>query len=100
MKKIFAFLISALVITACTNPFDDTSIWDKLNEHENKINDIENDVNTGIPGEVASNKIYYTTADGKKMFPYSAEPAAFGATLVSNIYENGIGILTFDDDII
>ena len=108
MKKIFAFLISALVINACTDPFDDTSIWDKLNEHEKKINDIENDVNgsddtnnnTGIPGEAVSNKIYYTTADGKKLFPANTEPAVFGAILVSNIYENGIGILTFDDDII
>lgn len=45
------------------------------------------------------NKIYYTTSDGKKLFPYNTEPAAFGAFLVSNTYEEGQGVLTFDDTI-
>ena len=45
------------------------------------------------------NKIYYTTSDGKKLFPYTTEPAAFGAILVSNTYEDGQGVLTFDDTI-
>ena len=45
------------------------------------------------------NKIYYTTFDGKKLFPYTTEPAAFGAILVSNTYEDGQGVLTFDDTI-
>ena len=105
MKNIFAFLIPMLIIASCTDPFDDSKIWDKLNEHENKINDIENggDGNTNngtdISGEIATNKIYYTTSDGKKLFPSNTEPATFGAILVSNIYENGTGVLTFDDDI-
>ncbi len=43
------------------------------------------------------NKIYYTTSDGKKLFPYTTEPATFGAILVSNTYEEGQGVLTFDD---
>ncbi|MBQ8367203.1 MAG: leucine-rich repeat protein [Alistipes sp.] len=46
-----------------------------------------------------NNKIYYTTSDGKKLFPYTTEPAAFGAILVSNTYEEGQGVLTFDDSI-
>ena len=46
-----------------------------------------------------NNKIYYTTSDGKKLFPYTTEPAAFGAILVSNTYEDGQGVLTFDDTI-
>ena len=46
-----------------------------------------------------NNKIYYTTSDGKKLFPYNTEPAAFGAILVSNTYEDGHGVLTFDDTI-
>ena len=45
------------------------------------------------------NKIYYTTNDGKKLFPQSTEPARFGAFLISNTYENGQGVLTFDDTI-
>ena len=45
------------------------------------------------------NKIYYTTSDGKKLFPNNTEPAAFGAILVSNTYEEGQGVLTFDDTI-
>ncbi|MBQ5670608.1 MAG: leucine-rich repeat protein [Tidjanibacter sp.] len=43
------------------------------------------------------NKIYYTTSDGKKLFPYTTEPAAFGAILISNTYKDGQGILVFDD---
>ena len=45
------------------------------------------------------NKIYYTTSDGKKLLPYNTKPAAFGAILVSNTYEEGQGVLTFDDTI-
>ena len=78
-----------------------SSIWDRLTELENKINEIENNMggSAGTPNETTNNKIYYTTSDGKKLFPNNIEPAAFGAILVSNIYENGVGVLTFDDDI-
>ena len=98
MKKIFALFVSVFVIVACTDPFDATSIWDKLNELENKIDGTDGG-SAGTPNETANNKIYYTTSDGKKLFPNNTEPAAFGAILVSNIYENGVGVLTFDDDI-
>ena len=49
--------------------------------------------------EAANCKIYYTTSDGKKLFPNTTEPAIFGAILVSNNYEDGQGVLTFDDTI-
>ena len=45
------------------------------------------------------NKIYYTTTDGKKLFPYNSGGATFGAILISNTYDNGQGVLTFDDTI-
>ena len=45
------------------------------------------------------NKIYYTTSNGKKLFPSNIEPTAFGAILVSNTYEDGQGVLIFDDTI-
>ena len=88
MRKILAFLISMLVIVSCADPYDDSLIWSKLNELEN-----------GSANSGETNKIYYTASDGKKLFPNNTEPAAFGAILVSNIYENGVGVLTFDDDI-
>ena len=55
--------------------------------------------NGGGDAVAESNKIYYTTTDGKKLFPNRTEPSAFGAILQSNIYENGVGVLTFDDAI-
>ena len=82
MRKIFVFLISMLVIASCTDPFED-------NEN-NGVGSGETN-NSG-----ATNKIYYTTSDGRKLF---FNTSAFGAILVSNIYENGLGVLTFDDDI-
>ena len=94
MRKILALFVSMLLIASCTDPFDASSIWDKLNELENKI-----DGSADIPNEMSNNKIYYTTVDGEKMFPSNTEPSVFGAIIISNIYENGVGILTFDDDI-
>ena len=88
MKKIFAFLISMLAIASCTDPYDDSLIWAKLNELEN-----------GSVSTIGTNKICYTTSNGKKLFPTNTEPAAFGAILVSNTYVDGVGVLTFDDEI-
>ena len=94
MKKIFALFVSVLVIVACTDPFDATSIWDKLNELENKIND------TNTPEvECENNEIHYVTSDGKPLIPKKLGIATFGANLVSNNIENGIGTLVFDKDI-
>ncbi len=39
-------------------------------------------------------KIYYTSTDGKIVEPYDA--TVFGANIVSNTYENGQGVITFD----
>ena len=61
MKNIFAFLIPMLIIASCTDPFDDSKIWDKLNEHENKINDIENggDGNTNNGTDISGDAFAY-----------------------------------------
>lgn len=45
----------------------------------------------------ASNEILYQTVDGNILAP--TEPYGFGAKLISNTYENGVGRLTFDGDI-
>lgn len=80
MRKFFAFLISTLVIAACTPP------------------DFDEDLNSGV-SDVPKNMIYYTTADGEILEPNKKDQATFGATLISNIYEDGKGILTFDNDV-
>ncbi|MEE0235599.1 MAG: leucine-rich repeat protein [Bacteroidales bacterium] len=45
----------------------------------------------------ANNEIWYTSTDGTVIKPSSS--AKFGANLISNEYQNGIGIMTFDSDI-
>ena len=42
--------------------------------------------------------ITYTSTDGNVVTPYNAE--AFGANIVSNTYENGVGTITFDGPVI
>lgn len=43
------------------------------------------------------NKIIYTTSDGVAVTPMATD--VFGATIVSNTYENGKGVITFDGDV-
>ena len=45
----------------------------------------------------AKNEIYYTTKNGEKLFPNDDSAKIFGAILISNIYKDGYGVLTFDD---
>ena len=76
MRKILALFVSVLLVASCTDPFDKDSI----------------DV---LPSRV----IYYTSSDGDRPFPESTEPSTFGAVLLSNTYENGVGTLVFDGDV-
>ena len=48
--------------------------------------------------EIPDNQIWYTTTDEKKVI-IDCVPSDFGAILISNKYENGQGILTFDDKV-
>ena len=45
----------------------------------------------------ANNEIWYTSSNGRVVTPNNAE--AFGANVLSNVYENGMGIITFDGDV-
>ena len=81
MRKIFAFFVSMLVIASCTDPFDKGST-DNLGENV-------------LPNRI----IYYTSSDGERLFPKSTEPSTFGAVLLTNTYNNGIGALVFDGDV-
>ena len=76
MRKILALFVSLLLVAQCTDPFDKDSI----------------DV---FPSRV----IYYTSSDGDRLFPESTELSTFGAVLLSNTYENGVGTLVFDGDV-
>ena len=51
------------------------------------------EVETNIP----NNQIWYTSTDGNIVTPNKTN--VFGATIKSNIYENGKGVITFDGDI-
>ena len=43
------------------------------------------------------NEIWYTSSDGAVVEPIYAD--VFGANIVSNTYENGKGVITFDDNV-
>ena len=47
--------------------------------------------------KIAANKIYYTSSNGEIVRPN--KPNAFGVNIVSNTYENGQGVITFDGKI-
>ena len=46
---------------------------------------------------IPNNQIWYTSSDGNVVTPYKSN--VFGAQIVSNTYENGKGIITFNDDV-
>ncbi len=47
---------------------------------------------------IADNIIYYTSDNGKIIEPYNA--GDFGAEIISNTYDNGLGAIVFDKDVI
>ena len=47
--------------------------------------------------EVPNNEIWYTSSDGNIITPYATD--VFGANIISNTYEDGIGIIRFDGDV-
>ena len=51
----------------------------------------------GKPAEPASNEIWYTSTDGNIVEPYDS--SVFGVNIVSNTYENGKGVITFDGEV-
>lgn len=43
---------------------------------------------------ISDNQIWYTTEQGNTVTPYKTD--AFGVNIISNVYKNGKGIITFD----
>ena len=73
MKKLLFLLATvAAIFTACEGGLDN---------EENGVS-------------VKSNWILYTSSDGSIIIPSNS--GAFGANIVSNTYENGQGVITFD----
>ncbi len=50
-----------------------------------------------IEEKPANNEIWYTSTDENIVTPYATD--VFGANIVSNTYENGQGVITFDGDV-
>ena len=50
-----------------------------------------------ISDAIPNNEIWYTSSDGEVVKPYNT--IAFDANIISNTYENGQGVITFDDEI-
>lgn len=46
---------------------------------------------------IPNNQIWYTSSNGEIVTPYAT--GVFGATIMSNVYEDGMGIITFDGDV-
>lgn len=80
-----------------TNSEDETQVYD-VNQSftfgRNLYYDLEREVTLQ---SIPNNEIWYTSSDGNVVTPYST--TGFGANIVSNVYENGKGVITFDDDI-
>ena len=49
------------------------------------------------PEGPANNEIWYTSTDGAVVTPHNSD--VFGATITSNTYENGKGVIAFDGDV-
>lgn len=58
-----------------------------------EFDDVEEEEGNGVP----SNQIWYTSTTGEVVEPYAE--GVFGAILLSNTYENGKGVITFDGNV-
>ena len=84
MKKSCFFLFAAfLALSGCSDSADDNEVLDKDEP----------------PVEFNGSQIFYTTIDDSKLSPNSSDFAVFGSNLLSNTYEDGQGVWTFEGTI-
>jgi len=76
MKKLLFYCVVIALFVSCSKDDDIVNIFD-------------------LPQE--SNIIYYISSDGEVINPY--EYATFGAKIRSNIYQDGYGVITFDNKV-
>ncbi len=76
MKKflLYLVLVDSLVLTSCSDSFDDFDV-----------------------AKPANNEIWYTSSDGDIITPFATD--LFDANIVSNTYNNGKGVISFDGPI-
>ena len=49
--------------------------------------------------EIPNNEIWYTSSNGKVVKPYDSLVYVFGASIISNTYSNGKGVIKFDNSV-
>ena len=69
-----------IFLAASCEEFGNTEYGDKNDSHK-----------------IPNNMIWYTSSDAVFVTPYETD--VFGANIISNVYENGMGIITFDGDV-
>ena len=81
------------VPTKSVNAYKSADYW---SEYASAIvgYDFENGVVVSTP---QNNEIWYTSSDGNIVKPYYTN--VFGANIISNTYNNGKGVITFDGDV-
>jgi len=96
MKK-FLLLLAAIgmIFSAC----EQGGVLDEENNgNSTEQPDNGNNGDNGNSGEmIPTNEIWYTSTDGNIVTPYATD--VFDANIVSNTYENGQGVITFDGDV-
>ena len=83
MKRLFTLLLLSFAALSCE--MIDEKLDDFLGRDDSSVTTIPN------------NQIWYTSTDGEIVKPYNQ--TAFNVSIVSNIYENGHGIISFDGDV-
>ena len=87
--------------SGCSHNYTLTIKEKEVTTESDKITDWEDDDNIGdaeeIEPTIPNNQIWYTSNDGNIINPNNT--TGFGANMISNDYENGKGIITFDSDV-
>ena len=102
--KEFWFVLPPMTFTAGFSIEVTTSngdVWTKTTEkswtitrnHYTPVSAMEVEIDKPL----INNVIYYTSINGEIVTPYATD--VFGASIVSNVYEDGHGILTFDGNV-
>lgn len=102
MKRLFTLfaVLAIFTLASCSEGGADNLNPNDKNEQPNDGNeDTETPEDDNDDSEQPSNCIYYTTTNDEELSLNSDTSTLFGATLLSNIYENGQGVMTFDDAI-
>ncbi|MBQ6845124.1 MAG: leucine-rich repeat protein [Agathobacter sp.] len=80
-----------------TNSENETQVYDVNQSFTFERNLYYNLLREVTLESIPNNQIWYTSNDGNVVTPYKTD--VFGATITSNTYENGKGIITFDGDV-